>query len=98
MNGPAYIHILSVCPTGWGLPSEKAIWIGRLAVETGVFPLYEVETGRYKMTIETPELRPVAEYLKPQGRFRHLTPELIAEIQARVKKEYEKLQAKASML
>ena len=37
-NGPAYIHILSVCPTGWGLPSEKAIWIGRLAVETGVFP------------------------------------------------------------
>jgi pyruvate ferredoxin oxidoreductase beta subunit len=97
-DGPAYIHILSVCPTGWGLPSEKAIWIGRLAVETGVFPLYEVDKGRYTMTVEVPDLRPVEEYLKPQGRFRHLTPELIGEIQARVKKEYEKLQAKASML
>jgi pyruvate ferredoxin oxidoreductase beta subunit len=63
-----------------------------------VFPLYEVDKGRYKMTVEVPELRPVEEYLKPQGRFRHLTPELIAEIQARVKKEYDKLQAKASML
>jgi pyruvate ferredoxin oxidoreductase beta subunit len=97
-NGPAYIHILSVCPTGWGLPSEKAIWIGRLAVETGVFPLYEVEKGRYRITIETPELRSVEEYLKPQGRFRHLTGELIEQIQKRVNQEHEKLLAKAAMI
>jgi len=96
-NGPAYIHILSVCPTGWGLPSEKAIWIGRLAVATGVFPLYEVDKGRYKITVEVPELRPVEEYLKPQGRFRHLTPELISQIQERVTREYEKLRAKTQL-
>jgi len=97
IEGPAYIHILSVCPTGWRLPPEKAIWIGRLAVETGVFPLYEVEKGKYRITIEVPKLRPVEEYLKPQGRFRHLTPELIDEIQKRVIDEYNKLKAKTAL-
>jgi pyruvate ferredoxin oxidoreductase beta subunit len=96
-GGPAYIHILSVCPTGWGLPSEKAIWIGRLAAETGMFPLYEVEKGRYRITIDVPALRPIEDYLKPQGRFRHLTPELIAQIQERVTAEWEKLRAKAAL-
>ncbi len=95
--GPAYVHILSVCPTGWRLPPNKAIWIGRLAVETGVFPLYEVVSGKYTMTHEVEELRPVEEYLKPQGRFRHLTPDLIEIIQKRVKKEYEELKAKSGM-
>jgi pyruvate ferredoxin oxidoreductase beta subunit len=95
--GPAYVHILSVCPTGWRLPPNKAIWIGRLAIETGVFPLYEVENGRYRMTHEPDELRPVEEYLRPQGRFRHLTPDLIEQIQARVTKEYNKLKAKTEL-
>ena len=93
--GPAYVHILSVCPTGWRLPPDRAIWIGRLAVETGVFPLYEVEDGKYKITYDPGEIRPVTEYLKPQGRFRHLTPEMMEYIQKRVKKDYAKLQAKA---
>jgi len=96
-KGPAYVHILSVCPTGWRLPPEKAIWIGRLAVETGVFPLYEVVKGKYRLTMEMEELRPVEEYLKPQGRFRHLTLDLIAEIQKRVIKEYDKLKAKTKL-
>lgn len=96
-GGPAYIHILSVCPTGWGLPSEKAIWIGRLAVETGVFPLYEVEQGRYRITVDVPALRPVGDYLKPQGRFRHLTPEIVEQIQTRVTAEWEKLRAKTAL-
>jgi pyruvate ferredoxin oxidoreductase beta subunit len=94
--GPAYVHILSVCPTGWRLPSNKAIWIGRLAVETGVFPLYEVVDGAYRLTQQVPELKPVETYLRPQGRFRHLTPDLIAQIQKRVSEDYEKLLAKAS--
>jgi pyruvate ferredoxin oxidoreductase beta subunit len=96
MPGPAYVHVLSVCPTGWRLPSNKAIWIGRLAVETGVFPLYEVVNGAYRVTQEVPELKPVETYLKPQGRFRHLTPDMIDQIQKRVREEYEKLLAKAS--
>jgi pyruvate ferredoxin oxidoreductase beta subunit len=94
--GPAYVHILSVCPTGWRLPSSKAIWIGRLAVETGVFPLYEVVNGAYRVTEQVPELKPVETYLKPQGRFRHLTPDLISQIQKRVDEDYEKLLAKSS--
>jgi pyruvate ferredoxin oxidoreductase beta subunit len=94
--GPAYVHILSVCPTGWRLPSNKAIWIGRLAVETGVFPLYEVVNGAYRITHQVPELKPVEAYLRPQGRFRHLTPDLLEQIQKYVREDYEKLLAKAS--
>jgi pyruvate ferredoxin oxidoreductase beta subunit len=97
IQGPSYIHILSICPTGWRIPSDQAIRFGRLAVETGVFPLYEVERGKYKMTIDFPKLRPVADYLQGQGRFRHLTPDLIAKIQERVSEEYAALKAKANM-
>jgi pyruvate ferredoxin oxidoreductase beta subunit len=70
--GPAYIHVLSVCPTGWRSATDLSVRMGRLAVETGVFPLFEVENGRYRQTVEVPKLRPVIDYLKPQGRFRHL--------------------------
>ena len=95
MPGPAYVHILSVCPTGWRIPGNMAIRVGRLAVETGVFPLYEVENGKYTMTYEPEELRPLEDYLKPQGRFRHLTPDLVDGIRKRVLSEYETLKAKA---
>ena len=96
-TGPAYVHILSVCPTGWRLPPELSIKAGRLAVETGVFPLYEVEHGRYRFTGKIEKLRPVKEYLKIQGRFRHLSEEMINTIQKRVVEEYEKLQKKVEM-
>ncbi len=94
MKGPAYIHILAVCPTGWRTASEKSIEIGRLAVETGLFPLYEVEYGKYKMTVTPRKMKPVSEYLKPQGRFRHLTEDEIGQIQTMVDKDYSKLQMK----
>ncbi len=94
VRGPSYLHILSVCPTGWRIPSDQAIRYGRLAVETGVFPLYEVENGKYKMTLDFPKLRPLTDYLKGQGRFRHLTPDVIEKIQERVKEEYATLKRK----
>ncbi len=93
-RGPSYLHILSICPTGWRIPSDLAIRYGRLAVESGVFPLYEVDRGKYQLTLDSPRLRPVSEYLQGQGRFRHLTPDLIAKIQERVTREYEALKAK----
>ena len=96
VKGPAYLHILSVCPTGWRSPSEATIHVGRLAVETGIFPLYEIETGKYKLNLDYPQLRPVEEYLKLQGRFRHLTPDAIAIIQKRVTTEYAKLEKRAA--
>ncbi len=95
--GPAYIHILSVCPTGWRIPSNLAIKVGRLAVRTGIFPLYEVEDGIYRITQKTSKLLPVKEYLTIQGRFRHLTEELISQIQERVNQEYELLLKKVAM-
>jgi len=73
-----------------------AIEIGRLAVETGIFPLYEVENGRYKLNIDRPKLRPVEEYLESQGRFRHLLEGEIKKIQEHVNEEYGKLKAKAT--
>jgi len=93
--GPAYIHILSVCPVGWRCPPDLSVRIGRLAVETGIFPLYEVENGQYRLSFDFPKLRPVTDYMKLQGRFRHLSPDDISKIQTRVIEEYEKLREKA---
>jgi pyruvate ferredoxin oxidoreductase beta subunit len=98
IKGPTFIHCLAVCPTGWRIPSEICIKMGRLASETGVFPLYEVENGKYRMTIKPERLRPVEDYLKHQGRFRHLTPDDIAIIQETVYQEYNKLQDKVNNL
>ncbi len=91
LGGPSYIHVLSVCPTGWRIPSHLAIKYGRLAVATGVFPLYEVVNGKYAMTAHVEKRRPVVDYMKGQGRYRHLSEEHIEEIQKRVDEEYEKL-------
>ena len=94
VKGPAYVHILSVCPTGWRIPSGDAIRYGRLAVETAAFPLYEVIDGKYHLTFEFPELKPITDYFKGQGRFRHLTPDTVARIQKRINEEYQKLKEK----
>jgi len=94
-NGPSYLHILSVCPTGWRCPTELTIKIGRLAVQTGIFPLYEVENGKYKLNVNPPKLKPVSDYLKLQGRFRHLSDDVIDEIQQRVTEEYASLKEKS---
>ncbi|MDT8272021.1 MAG: pyruvate synthase subunit PorB [Desulfomonilia bacterium] len=89
--GPAYVHILSVCPTGWRIQPEDAIKFGRLAVDSCVFPLYEVEYGRYRMTYKPYKAIPVSEYLKGQGRFRHLTDKEIEGIANSVASDYENL-------
>ena len=96
IDGPAYIHILSVCPTGWRTPTDTTISLGRLAIRTGIFPLYEIENGKYKLNVDPPQLRPVEDYIKLQGRFRHLSSETIADIQDRVNAEYAKLKKKVT--
>lgn len=90
--GAAYVHILSVCPTGWRIQPQDAIRYGRLAVRSGVFPLYEVVDGQYRMTYTPKKILPVTDYLKGQGRFRHLGEQEIARIQAGVTSDYEKIQ------
>jgi pyruvate ferredoxin oxidoreductase beta subunit len=93
--GPAYVHILSPCPTGWRFATDLSVKIGRLAVETGIFPLYEVENGAYRLNFDFSKLRPITDYVKLQGRFRHLSPDILEEIQAKVTEKYERLKARA---
>ena len=89
--GPAYIHVYAPCPTGWRMKSELAVESSRLAVNSRVFPLYEVIDGQYIMSKKIPNPIPLADYLKPQGRFRHLSEADIAQISDRVNREYEHL-------
>ncbi len=90
-NGPAYLHVLSVCPTGWRIPPNKAIEYGKLAVDCGIFPLYEVENGVWKINRKPKELIPVTDYFKGQGRYRHLDETLTSEIQKKVTERWNRL-------
>ncbi|MCL2679339.1 MAG: thiamine pyrophosphate-dependent enzyme [Dehalococcoidia bacterium] len=95
VDGPSYIQVMSVCPTGWRCAGDLTIRLGRLSAETGVFPLYEVENGKYKMSLDFPRLRPLTDYTSLQGRFRHLTPEMLGDIQQKVVEKYNEIKAKA---
>ena len=97
VDGPAYLHIYSCCPTGWRMQPHLAVSIGRLAVECGVFPLYEIVDGTLRITHPTPELRKLSDYLRPQGRFRHLDDATIRDIEVRVAEEYAKLQRREGL-
>jgi len=72
VDGPAVIHVLSPCPRGWRHDSSQSIKLAKLAVQTRYFPIYEVDKGVYKLNMKVPKPKPVEEFLKPQGRFRHL--------------------------
>ena len=97
IDGPSYLHVLSVCPTGWRTAADLSIRYGRLAVQSGAFPLYEVENGKYRVTFNPEPLRPITDYFKGQGRFRHLTGDLVEKIQDRVTAEWEELKALSGM-
>jgi pyruvate ferredoxin oxidoreductase beta subunit len=91
VRGPSYIHCHTPCPTGWGIPTEDAIKVARLAVQTGCIVLYEIVDGQRRITKKIRKGKPVEEYLKHQARFRHVLedPERLAEIQAAVDRAYE---------
>jgi len=90
-EGNSYVHILSPCPVGWGFESELAVTIGRLAVESALFPLYEAVTGSYRLTIDHPAIRPVDQYLAVQKRFKHFKGKEIRDVQAATDTTYAKL-------
>ncbi|MDR2528774.1 MAG: pyruvate ferredoxin oxidoreductase [Synergistaceae bacterium] len=70
--GAAFLNIMAPCPRGWRYATENLIEICRLAVETCVWPLYEVTDGKWTVTYQPKKKLPVEDYLKPQGRFAHL--------------------------
>jgi pyruvate/2-oxoacid:ferredoxin oxidoreductase beta subunit len=80
-GGPTFIHLITPCPKGWGFPADKTIDIGKLAVETGMWRLYEIVDGKRKETYEPSDLKPVKDYIRAQDRFSHLTDEDIEKIQ-----------------
>lgn len=70
--GPTYIHSHAPCPTGWGFDGSKTIEIAKLAVETCLWPMYEMENGEITQVRKVKDSRPVEEYLRAQKRFKHL--------------------------
>ncbi len=80
-EGPAFIHIMAPCPTGWGFASSLTVHIGRMAVKCGLWYLAEYENGKVIVNTAAKDPEPIEPYLRAQRRFRHLTDEQIAEIQ-----------------
>jgi pyruvate/2-oxoacid:ferredoxin oxidoreductase beta subunit len=97
MKGSRFLHIYSSCPTGWRMPSEMSIKIARMAVQTNIFPLYEVENGLHYTINFTPRGYLVKEYFHLQGRFKHLTESDLDQIQEMVNEDWELLRRKAGL-
>lgn len=93
--GGAFLNVLAPCPRGWRYPTEDLMEVNKMAVETCFWPLYEVENGVYHVTYKPKEKKPVVEFLKMQGRFKHLfkpgNEHLLEEIQAEVDARWERL-------
>jgi pyruvate ferredoxin oxidoreductase beta subunit len=96
IKGPKFMNIIAPCNRGWRSRTDDAILLSRLAVETCYWPLYEIENGITKITFKPKEKKPILEFLKSQGRFKHLfKPEnegLLNRIQAEIDREWERLQ------
>jgi pyruvate ferredoxin oxidoreductase beta subunit len=94
-DGPSFINVLSPCPRGWRHDTDETIELARLAWETCFWPLFEVENDEWRITARPREKKPVEEWMKRQGRFRHLfTPanrHLIDKLQAEVDRRWNKL-------
>ncbi|MBN2104789.1 3-methyl-2-oxobutanoate dehydrogenase subunit beta [bacterium] len=91
IEGCKFIHLYAPCPTGWKHPPGITVKIARLATETRIFPIYEVERGVYTINKKVPKPKSVDMYLKMQGRFRHLSSEAIQYIQQQVDANWERL-------
>ena len=95
IRGTKYIHLLTPCPTGWRCDSSKTIELGRLAVLSGLWVLYEIENGRFKLNspsdrlVDKTKRKPVKEYFAPQGRFRGLSADDAERIQKWIDEDWD---------
>jgi len=93
IDGPAFMNVLAPCTRGWRYPMEESMDIARMAVDTCFWPLFEVENGVLRVTRKPKDKLPVGEWMKRQGRFRHLFKEenkhIIDEVQARIDSNWE---------
>jgi len=90
IKGTRYLHVLTPCPPGWRSDADLSVELGRLAVQTGMWVLFEIENGVFsinsssQIALDNTKRKPVEEYLKLQGRFRHLTTQEVVQIQRAV--------------
>ncbi len=94
IKGTKYIHVHTPCPPGWGFEPRYTIKTGKLAVKTGLFDLYEIENGEFRLTGESLKVKdkgrkPVTDYFDSQSRFRSLSPEMVEEMQGLTDKKWE---------
>jgi pyruvate ferredoxin oxidoreductase beta subunit len=94
-QGVKYIHIHTPCPPGWGFDPRYAVKVGKLAVETGLYELYEIEKSQLRHTgaslklMEKRRLLPVKDYLRAQGRFKTMADAEMEKIQDLVARKWE---------
>lgn len=91
-DGMAYIHVYNACSTGWGYQPCKSIDICRRSVQTHFYPLYEVEHGKFKLSLNIKNPKPVKDFLDQLKKFRHLSEKDIQEIQELVDRRWNRLQ------
>ncbi|MDI6851830.1 MAG: thiamine pyrophosphate-dependent enzyme [bacterium] len=94
IEGPTFIAVYSPCVPGWGYPENKSIEVAKIAVESGFWPLYEVENGYYKINYRPRNPVPIEEFLKSQARFAHLLnyPEAIEELKRFIQERWKFLE------
>ena len=96
VEGPAFLNVLSLCHRGWRYPGQDTIQIAKLAVDTGFWPMIEIENGAWRFTYKPKERKPVVEFLKTQGRFKHLFKEqnkpVLEQIQKDVDANWERIE------
>ena len=92
ISGTKFIHVITPCPTGWGVATDKTIEVARDVVESGLWYLAEYENVKFKLNYKPKEFTPVADYLKKQSRFRHLTEEDIVYIEESRNKKWKVLE------
>lgn len=99
--GTRFFHLATPCPTGWWYPTKDTVKIGRMMVDACIFPLYEIEDGRLKLTgrslsiAKSGRKKPVDEYLSIQGRFKKMSPEQAEAFQRQVDVKWESLLKRA---
>ncbi|MBC8313344.1 MAG: 3-methyl-2-oxobutanoate dehydrogenase subunit beta [Candidatus Cloacimonetes bacterium] len=90
IRGFKFIHILAPCPTGWKSDPKYTVKLAKLAVQTNIFPIYEIENGlKYTQNKKVKQRKPITEYFKYQGRFKHLKKEEVEFIQKSIDRENE---------
>ncbi len=99
-EGACFLNVMSPCPRGWRYPTEDIMEICRLGVETCYWPLFEVDHGKWILNYEPKKKLPIEDFLRPQGRFKHLfkpgNEHLIEQFQAEVDRRWEELQFRCS--